>query len=80
MDPIKLVISAVLASFIAITSLDMKKPYPPKFIELISEPYVRCACYFAGYFICLYDVLVGLLWFMIIILLHFDYLNLCQKI
>jgi hypothetical protein len=77
-DQIKFGISAVLASFLGIVSLDMKKPYPPKIIELINEPYVRCLCYLIVYFVCIYDVLIGILWMMIVVLLHFDYINLIK--
>ena len=77
-DQIKFGITAVLACFLGIVSLDIKKPYPTKIIELISEPYIRCLCYLIVYFICIYDVLIGLLWMMMVVLLHFDYINLIK--
>jgi hypothetical protein len=77
-DQIKFGISAVLACFLGIVSLDMKKPYPTKIIEFISEPYIRCLCYLAVYFLCIYDVLIGLLWMMMVVLLHFDFINLIK--
>jgi hypothetical protein len=77
-DQIKFGITAVLTCFLGIVSLDMKKPYPAKIIELISEPYIRCICYLIVYFLCIYDVLIGLLWMMMVVLLHFDFINLIK--
>lgn len=57
-------------------SIDMNRVYPFWVIQSFSEPYIRFILYAMVYVLSCYNIQVSLLFGVIIVLLHIDYINL----
>jgi hypothetical protein len=57
-------------------SIDMKRTYPFWIMRLFSEPYIRFLLYTLVYVLSCYNIQVSLLFGIIVVLLHIDYINL----
>jgi hypothetical protein len=78
MEPglIDILFASIFLIIIFIFSIDQKKPYPPKLLELYKEPGIRFLLYCGLIFVANFSVINGLLLTMFMILLHVDYVNL----
>lgn len=57
-------------------SIDMKRIYPFWVMQSFSEPYIRFLSYAIVYILSCYNIQLSLLFGVIVVLLHIDYINL----
>lgn len=60
-------------------SIEMKRIYPVWMMSFISEPYVRFILYVIVYVLACYNVPIAVLFSIVVVLLHLDYINLVKK-
>lgn len=76
----KLIINIIIITLLSFTaaeySIDMKRVYPLWMIQSFSEPYIRFLLYTFVYILSCYNIQISLLFGIIVVLLHIDYINL----
>lgn len=73
---INIILTTLLFFATAEYSIDMKRMYPFWIIQSFSEPYVRFLLYALVYVLSCYNIQISLLFGIIVVLLHIDYINL----
>lgn len=73
---INIIIITLLCFTAAEYSIDMKRVYPSWMIQSFSEPYIRFLLYTFVYVLSCYNIQISLLFGIIVVLLHIDYINL----
>lgn len=76
----QIIIHIILITLLFLTtaeySIDMKRVYPFWIMQSFSEPYVRFFLYTLVYMLSCYNIQISLLFGIIVVLLHIDYINL----
>jgi hypothetical protein len=76
----QIIINIILITLLFFTtaeySIDMKRIYPFWMMQSFSEPYIRFLLYTLVYVLSCYNIQISLLFGIIVVLLHIDYINL----
>jgi hypothetical protein len=77
-DIFRIIIITFLFLIVSEYGVDMKKIYPIWVIRLFEEPFARFVCYVLIYILTCYDYTVALLFSLIVLFAHIDYINLAR--
>ena len=76
----RIIINTILITLLFFTtaeySIDMKRVYPFWMLHSFSEPYIRFLLYTLVYVLSCYNIQISILFGIIVVLLHIDYINL----
>lgn len=73
---INIILTTLLFLATAEYSIDMKRIYPFWIMQSFSEPYIRFLLYTVVYILSCYNIQLSLLFGVMVVLLHVDYINL----
>jgi len=69
------VITFLMIVFISLFGLELTIPYPKIVVQTFDEPVARILLYFAAYLLAEYNPVISLLYVMLLIFVHVDYIN-----
>lgn len=75
----RILVASGAGVWLALYGLDVKKPYPREVVNSFAEPAMRFACYVALFLVANRDAYAALALAVVLLLLHFDYINLTIK-
>jgi hypothetical protein len=70
-----IVIMTLMIIFISLFGLELTIPYPKIVVTMFDEPLARILLYFAAYILAEYNPIISLLYLMLLIFVHVDYIN-----